>query len=172
MTEKRRRGVRRHEALFPLSHHHQNGLATALYLKRAGTEESEFSLDAIKGKLKLYWEEGGQQHFRDEEELLLPAFAKYDALQQPEISEMLIEHVQMRALVNQVLEATENEVDDMHQLGDILEKHIRKEERVIFPMIEKALPEEDLQALYPHFHQIDTPEEGVFFDKDRGTSQA
>jgi iron-sulfur cluster repair protein YtfE (RIC family) len=40
----------------------------------------------------------------------------------------------------------------MHQLGEMLDDHIRKEERVIFPMIEDALPEDVLMELGPYFH--------------------
>ena len=168
---KKGKGISRHESLYPLSHHHQNGLAIALYLKRAGTDLSSFTIEEVKGKLQLFWEESGNEHFRDEEELLLPTFAKYESLHQPEISEMLIEHVQIRSMVHQVLEASGDVLDHMHQLGETLEKHIRQEERVIFPMIEKVLPEEDLQAMHPRFHQVNPPDEGVFFDPRRGTSQ-
>jgi iron-sulfur cluster repair protein YtfE (RIC family) len=41
-----------------------------------------------------------------------------------------------------LLEKSENLVTDMDFLGDALEKHIRKEERVLFPLMEKYVPEE------------------------------
>ncbi|QDI92615.1 hemerythrin domain-containing protein [Salicibibacter halophilus] len=160
---KKGKGIKRHESLYPLSHHHQNGLAVALHLKRAETEESTFTVEETKFKLQRYWENGGSEHFRDEEELLLPAYARYASLAQPEISEMLVEHVQIRALVQQVLE-TDAGAEDMHRLGKLWEQHIRKEERVIFPMLEKALPEDTLEKLHPHFHRMDPPSEGVFYD--------
>lgn len=40
----------------------------------------------------------------------------------------------------------------MHELGDLLEKHVRKEERIIFPIIEKALPEDVLEEMAPYIH--------------------
>ena len=40
----------------------------------------------------------------------------------------------------------------MNELGELLETHIRKEERIIFPMIEEALPEEKLQELGFYLH--------------------
>ncbi|WP_246476537.1 hemerythrin domain-containing protein [Salicibibacter cibi] len=128
-------------------------------MKRAETEESTFTVEEIKQKLQRFWESGGNEHFRDEEELLLPAYARYVSLDEPEISEMLVEHVHIRALVQQVLETTgtDDGVEAMHRLGTILEQHIRKEERVIFPMMEKVLPEDVLERLHPRFHQVDPP---------------
>jgi iron-sulfur cluster repair protein YtfE (RIC family) len=32
----------------------------------------------------------------------------------------------------------------LHQLGERLERHIRHEERVLFPLIEEALPDDEL----------------------------
>ncbi|QQK75313.1 hemerythrin domain-containing protein [Salicibibacter cibarius] len=100
---------------------------------------------------------GGNEHFRDEEELLLPAYS----LDEPEISEMLVEHVHIRALVQQVLETTDGGGEAMHHLGTMLKQHICKEERVIFPMMEKVLPEDVLERLHPRFHQVD-PSQKVF----------
>lgn len=144
--------MKRHEALYPLSHHHHHALVAALNLKRAGTEKNQLSLDEIKKDLQHFWEHGGQEHFREEEEILLPVYAQHSSVDLPEISEMLMEHVKIRALVKTVLESTEGHIVRMHELGKMLESHVRKEERVIFPMIENALPEEVLQKMAPYLH--------------------
>jgi iron-sulfur cluster repair protein YtfE (RIC family) len=39
------------------------------------------------------------------------------------------------------------ELDDLHALGERLHQHIRHEERVLFPLIEEALPPEELAAV-------------------------
>jgi iron-sulfur cluster repair protein YtfE (RIC family) len=39
------------------------------------------------------------------------------------------------------------ELDDLHALGDHLHQHIRHEERVLFPLIEDALPDDELGQL-------------------------
>lgn len=143
---------RRHDALHPLTHHHHHALVAALKLKRAGTAESQLSMDEIKNELHHFWEPGGQEHFREEEEILLPVYAEHASLDCPEIPEMLIEHVKIRALVNQVLKSNEKTAERMHELGHLLEAHVRKEERVIFPMIEDALPEAVLQEMAPYLH--------------------
>lgn len=150
--EKKRKGLKRHEALHPLSHHHTKALHMALKLNRAGTEKSRSSVKETIQDLRGFWEPEGRQHFREEEEVLLTAFAQHAPIDRPEITEMLLEHVGIRALIDTLLKAEETDVSIMHELGQYLESHIRKEERIIFPMIEKALPEEKLRELAPYLH--------------------
>lgn len=45
------------------------------------------------------------------------------------------------------------------EVSEKLEQHVRREERVIFPMMEKALPEEVLSKLAPYFHEFHDDEE-------------
>lgn len=152
LLEKKRKGLRRHEALHALSHHHTNMLHMALKLKRADTDKSTLTAKETLQELKAIWHPDGQQHFREEEEILLTAFAQYASIDQPEISEMLIEHVKIRAYIDTLLTSEEADIPRMHELGELLEMHIRKEERTIFPMIEQALPEQKLQDLAPYLH--------------------
>jgi len=148
----KRKGIRRHESLKPLSRHHMIGLHLALKLKRAGTEKSKLSPSDIVQETKDFWHPDGQAHFREEEEILLPGYAEYAEIDHPEIVTMLLEHVKIRSGINRLIEQEEDDVKEMHQLGELLEKHIRREERIIFPMIEKALPENKLVELAPYLH--------------------
>jgi iron-sulfur cluster repair protein YtfE (RIC family) len=143
---------KRHKALHPLSHHHHHALVAALRLKRVGTDQSEWTAEEMVAELKRFWENGGNEHFREEEEILLPAYAQFADIHQPEIVENLLEHVKIRALVDRVLRSQPPSIEYMHELGHMLEAHVRKEERVIFPKIEQALPEERLYDLAPYFH--------------------
>src|SRR5690625_3187562 len=150
MLKKPKRGIKRHETLQPLSRHHMVALHLALKLSRAGTEKSNLSLEEVKQEVKEFWEPGGQNHFREEEEILLPVFSEHASIEQEEIIEMLLEHVQIRALINNIISSDEIETEVMHQLGDVLETHVRKEERIIFPMIENVLPEDVLKEMAPY----------------------
>lgn len=147
----KRKGIQRHESLQPLSRHHMEGLFVALKLSRTGTEESRISTEQIITDAKDFWINGGNEHFREEEEILLPAYSQYADIDDPIIIEMLLEHVYLRAGMNKLLN-DELTNEEMRELGVQLEQHIRKEERIIFPMMEKALPEEKLKELEPYFH--------------------
>lgn len=143
---------KRHEALIPLSHHHHHALVIALKLKRAGTEESKLTLEEIKEETLAFWKEGGEAHFREEEEVLLPAFAKVAPVDTPDISQMLIDHVVIRAGMSQLEDMDQELIPLMRVLGERLTTHIRLEERHIFPMIEKALSETQKAQIAPSFH--------------------
>lgn len=143
-----KRGIKRHESLYPLSHHHHHALFLALKLKRSGTEKAMLANNLLKNELIWFWENSGQQHFRDEEEILLPHYAIYGSLDREEIREMLLEHVQIRSLIFQIEKSDPNSAL-FQELGELLEEHVRKEERVIFPFIEEALPDGMLEDLAP-----------------------
>lgn len=146
------KGIKRNEALHPLSHHHTQALHMALKLKRAGTDKSALPPEEIKRELKVFWKTKGNAHFRQEEEVLLPAFAMHEDLEEiPEVSKMLLQHVEIRALIQYITGVEEPDIIRMRQLGKLLGRHIRLEERVIFPMIENTLSQEELDQLHPHF---------------------
>ena len=86
------------------------------------------------------WRSEIQPHFRLEEELLLPEFARavppHDAL----IVRTLTEHVALRRAVHE-LELCQSEPAPslLEAIGRALHDHIRFEERELFPAVEAAL---------------------------------
>lgn len=88
---------------------------------------------------------------REEEEFLLPAYAEVGDIEHPLIKLMLEEHKKIRASMDLLLKQSMATLE-MNELGHLLEDHIRREEREIFPMIEQALPEDKLQQLAPYLH--------------------
>lgn len=148
--------IKRHQGIAPLSRHHHHALIMALKISKLSAEPNEDEVASLKNELKQFWETESQEHFREEEEILLPAYAKYASIRQPEIIDMLLEHVEIRSLVSQINDETAEVVPLIRRLGVMLEQHVRKEERVIFPMIESALPEEVLFQLEPYFHEFHT----------------
>lgn len=100
-----------------------------------------------------FWEMDGEDHFRDEEEVLLPLYAQYESVDKDEIKEMLLQHVQIRSYVQQVRSTKRADRSLFRELGELIEKHVRLEERVIFPMIEKAVPENYLYQANGRFHR-------------------
>lgn len=151
---KKRKSIKRHKGLHPLSHHHHHALVAAHRLMKAGSEESKFPLEALPGILETFWRDEGQQHFREEEELLLPLYARYAPLDRPEITDMLLEHVQIRSMVMQALSQEAPSATFLREIGQILEKHVRKEERVTFGIIEEAIPDDVLLNLGSEFTDL------------------
>ena len=67
--------------------------------------------------------------------------AKHD---HPAVIRVLIEHVDLRRRGQDLAASTATDPTELHELGQRLERHIRHEERVLFPLIEDALPAEEL----------------------------
>ena len=143
--------MRRSEALRALSHQHHQGLFAALQLKRARPETAE---DARRVFLEFF-ERDGARHFRAEEELLLPALARHTEFDEPAIVRVLTEHVDLRRRGQDLEAGGVRDPAQLRELGERLESHIRHEERVLFPMIEQALPTEELERLGAAFARAD-----------------
>lgn len=137
---------KRHEALQPLSRHHHHALVIAQALIKQKEDPKQ-----IQRELTDFWVNGGREHFREEEEYLLPEYAKYQTLDRSEIRELLLEHVKIRSLVSQICD--EDGLDKMAELGELLKNHVRKEEQIVFPMIEDGVPENALQRLEALFSE-------------------
>lgn len=135
--------MKRSDALAHLSRDHHQGLVVAQRLRRATPETAVAARDAFLD----FWKAEGHDHFRAEEELLLPAFARHQPPTHDAVVRVLTEHVDLRRRAGDLAAETRPSCDDLHALGDRLRDHIRHEERVLFPLIEAALPAEELLRL-------------------------
>src|SRR5699024_12441234 len=88
---------------------HMIGLHVGLKLSRARTEKSNISLNQIIEDTREFWFLGGQDHFREEEEILLPAYAVYANVNQPDIIEMLLEHIKIRSGMDRLFNEESND---------------------------------------------------------------
>jgi hypothetical protein len=129
--------MKRHAALQPLSRDHHVALVAAQRLRRATPETA---IDA-RAHFLAFWHEHGARHFRVEEDVLLPVYALHADPADERIARMLLDHVRIRARVLALAEADEPGVELLHALGEELARHVRLEERQIFPLIEAMLPE-------------------------------
>lgn len=146
--------MKRHESLHALSQHHHFALLETLFIRRANEESGatrEARLREVADKFMEFWEKDGKLHFREEEEILIPAYALHVSIQDDQdVMRMLADHAMIRAKIgklsallsnNQAFEA------DLIELGELLQNHVRLEENIIFPRLEKILSEEELQKV-------------------------
>ncbi|MGP4071571.1 hemerythrin domain-containing protein [Piscibacillus sp. B03] len=146
--------MKRHEALNPLSHHHHHALVMALNMKRAGTEKSDHSYKQLIRDMINFWEKDGRDHFRDEEEILVPLYLQHvNDSEQDLVKEMLYQHAQIRGLIEELREKSDTDYENMRLLGELLDEHVRLEERQLFPLMEKAIPEKYLYQANGRFHR-------------------
>ena len=144
--------MKRHEALAPLSREHHSTLILAQLLKKNAPvykglptntkDKTAYALQQFEAIIK--------NHFQREEIILEKAKDCHTDIKKL-AEEIVNEHRQLTALFNSLSAATKPE-DTMDELANLLENHIRKEERVLFPMLEQYCPEELLQQIHIDLH--------------------
>jgi hypothetical protein len=135
--------MRRDPALASLSRDHHQALFVAQRLRRA---EAQTAAQA-QAALSDYWEAHGREHFRLEEELLLPAYAGFGDPYHPLVARALCDHVAIRQRIDALDGDSAASVDALRELGSLLAEHVRLEERELFPLIEATLPAAPLAEL-------------------------
>lgn len=134
--------MKRAEALQPLSRDHLKALLAAKALREATDAK------AARAAFLDFWRDHGAHHFRVEEEVLLPWWARYASVDRAGVDRMLEEHLEIRRQVLR-LEDNEGSLEELHDLGTLLHDHVRFEERQLFPAIEDSLGSEQLAHLLP-----------------------
>ena len=142
--------VQRSSELAVLSREHHVALELALRLQRATAADAETVTEATLDFLRRE----GREHFRLEEELLLPAFARHAGADDADIVRVLVEHVDIRRRIADLETSGRVDVAALNALGKSLRGHVRHEERTLFRRIEEALEPEELATLGTTLHAI------------------
>ena len=135
--------MKRSEALAILSRDHHQALVVAQRLKRADADTAA----AARACFLDHWIPDMQRHFQLEEELLLPAYAAHGDPHHPLVLRALGDHVAIRAQATRLHAHPDPALDVLHALGAALAAHVRLEERELFPIIEAAMPADELLSL-------------------------
>lgn len=130
----------RHPSLIALSHDHHHGLALALRCRKQALGQLKpmgaAGLRERATEFIEFYRSNLAAHFRAEEKALFPpmraALPDIGSL----LDELTCEHGALRQGATQ-LEAGIGLAKLVFDLGDLLERHIRKEERELFPLFEK-----------------------------------
>ncbi|MBI4524978.1 MAG: hemerythrin domain-containing protein [Deltaproteobacteria bacterium] len=147
----------RHPSLIPLSHDHHHGLALALRCrKQALGQIKPMGMEGLKTRAEefaRFFTDNLVPHFEAEEKVLFPLLRSYGDESVPLIEELLKDHEQMRKSV--ALLSDEKKLGKLlYDLGDLLERHIRREERELFPIFEKQVTPDGAEAVKKEFDKI------------------
>lgn len=132
--------MKRSVALAPLSRDHHEALFAALTLKRA-------TKPADGERFLEFWRAHGRRHFQVEEEVLLPGWSDLAGDPDPQpVARVATEHLAIRVGARRAAAGALG-AEELVALGELLERHVRFEERELFPLIEGSLAAEPLAAL-------------------------
>ena len=134
----------RDKNLVPLSRQHQHALALCVRLDRA-LQSDPLDLDAWQSEIRAMFEQEIGTHFSAEEKVLFPAASQYAELSGL-VEELGAEHQALRELFRRA-GSRELRKADLSVFGQTLSGHIRKEERVLFEGMQKAMSATELARL-------------------------
>lgn len=132
--------LKRDKSLIFFSQEHHHALVFCTRLKKADASIEE---KIIKDFLQDFWENNLSEHFDLEEKLFLRSLPTPSELK----TQFLIEHRQIRDLISSCLKRSPIDLTKLKLLADTLIAHIRFEERIFFPFLEKELTSEVLTEI-------------------------
>ena len=143
--------MKRNPAIASLSRDHHQALFLAQTLRRASDETA----GEARGAALAYWDEHGRDHFRLEEEVLLPAYGAHGDPHHGLVARVVCDHVSLRGRFDRLALNSAASVTALRELGVELADHVRLEERELFPLIEETLPAADLAAVAAALEQAE-----------------
>jgi hemerythrin-like domain-containing protein len=93
-----------------------------------------------------FFEQQLTRHFRVEEEVLFPFMRAAVPQSAPLLDDLVRDHEAFRQAAQKLAAATAPS-KLIFDVGDLLERHIRKEERELFPLFESCIGDDQAQAL-------------------------
>ena len=153
----------RHSSLIRLSHDHHHGLALALRCrKQALGQIKPMGLAGLRERaqeFRNFFNRNLVLHFRAEEEVLFPRLRVRVPESESIIDQLTRDHDAIRSAMPQ-LERDSGLAKVIFDLGDLLERHIRKEERELFPLLENHLGAMEAEETGEAIRKILGPEKG------------
>lgn len=145
----KKKPIKRHKALQPLSRQHHFGLLFSWKLRKG------FSKNIAPERLQKYaawfFEEEIKPHFEAEEKYVFPVLDENNEL----IVRALKEHRRLERLFKEAV----NPEKSLSQLEEELDAHIRFEERILFNEIQKVATESQLEKIAEIHAETETPPE-------------
>lgn len=128
--------IKRHKALQNLSREHHDILVFALRLQKAVAKNA--NLNDMQAYSNWFWDAYLKAHLQLEEYQLFPLLDAQNHL----VYKAKQEHIELKALFNQPAKTNL----EFKQLYQLLQQHIRFEERKLFNFIQDSIDEHDLLA--------------------------
>jgi len=132
--------IKRSKQLTPLSHEHHDGLLFVWKL-RQGLQHNA-SINKMREYAVWYWHNHIKPHFYQEEKILLP----YMPADHPMANRLKKEHENIRELMLNL--DKEADYTTFNLLADLINDHIRFEERELFNYLEQILSIEQLDSIF------------------------
>lgn len=128
----------RTQQLKPLSQEHVDG---AIFINRLRQGINKVAPERLRAYALWYWKNHIRPHFYQEEKILLP----HMPAEHEWAKKLKEDHAYIRDLVLSLDQHADKQ--SFIALCDLIDEHVRFEERDLFTFIEKSLPESELNAI-------------------------
>lgn len=132
--------IRRSAQIAELSRDHHHALLFVWKLRQGLRNNS--SMEHIRSYAAYFYSNFIDPHCKLEEELLLPKMHPQDAFRK----QIKAEHRLLALLHSRIADGTPS-ADDIRAFADAVERHIRFEERIFFPVVERILSPHELNSI-------------------------
>ncbi|HVU94327.1 MAG TPA: hemerythrin domain-containing protein [Puia sp.] len=139
--------MKRNPHIIPLSRDHHTALLFGWKIRQGLAKGA--ALDRIRPYVLYFSGRHLEKHFAEEEELLF-----HNNTGCPLCDQAIEDHRQIRALVETIRDPEAGTPETYRTLADLLERHIRFEEREVFPWLETQLAPERLARVGAELRQL------------------
>ncbi len=129
--------LKRHKALQPLSRDHHQGLLLSWKIRSGFNKNIE--VERIKMNADWFFANHLMPHFELEEAHIFTLLDENNEL----VKRALADHRRLKRLFNEEVDIEKS----LHKIEEELEQHIRFEERILFPEIQKVTSEEQFSII-------------------------
>lgn len=147
--------MKRNENIIPLSHDHHFGLLCCWKIRQGLNKEVELS--RIQKYVDYFWNLHLKEHFKEEEEILFPY------LKDEFSTRVAKEHQDLEDLFNEI--SKDLSIQNLEAFANLLDNHIRFEERQWFPHLEENLTENQLLEIGKTLAEVHSDEKDNFEDE-------
>lgn len=136
--------MKRNQHLITLSWEHHHGLVTVFRIKRGVSNRTAPEL--IADFIQFMWSNELKPHFQLEEDYLVPHLVKLGSAATL-LKRMTDEHRELEEIATGIKSNPDKIATFINSFAQGLEKHIRFEERELFPFIEQNVDEKTLENI-------------------------
>ena len=136
-----RKPITRNEQIKKLSREHHSSLLFCWKIRQG--LKNNLQPQRICDYIQYYWQQNLQPHFREEEKIL------FAPIKDRQVQRAINEHKQIRRQI-EGLANNSAKIDmqkNLARIADMVDDHVRYEERTLFPHLEKKLNKEQLKNI-------------------------
>jgi hemerythrin-like domain-containing protein len=131
--------VTRNEHIKKLSREHHFSLLFCWKIRQG--LKMDVAMERIGKYVEYFWRHHLQPHFREEEHIL------FSPIRDNQVQRAINEHKAIRLRIESLTDTKNNQRERLAKIADMVDEHVRYEERELFPHLERKLTKEQLENI-------------------------